>query len=190
MGLDRVAVFCGSNVGNSAVYRDAAATLGKALAENGLGLVFGGTNKGLMAALAESTSRHGGHIHGIITRGLVDRGQACAFSDDLEVVGTRAERKLRMSKLADAFVALPGGIGTLEELFEVWVNAQFEGHTKPMALLNTDGFYDHLVLLVDSMIERAFLPDAQRDMIIVEADPARLIARLGAFRPIVSSKWL
>lgn len=190
MEMKRVAVFCGSNVGDSPVYREAAAGLGRALAENGLGVVFGGTNKGLMAALAESAKAHGGHVHGVITRGLVDRGQACTVSDMLETVETRAERKARMADLADAFVALPGGIGTLEELFEVWVNAQFEGHTKPMALLDTQGYYQPLVRLVESMIERAFLPAAQRDMIIVEEDPRRLVDGLSAFRPVVSSKWL
>src|SRR5690606_26040034 len=190
MGLQRVAVFCGSNVGDSNAYRNAAPALGKALAADGLSVVFGGTNKGLMEALAAGASEAGGTIHGVITRGLADRGQACRYSTELEVVETRSERKLRMSELADAFVALPGGIGTLEELFEVWVNAQFEGHTKPMGLLNTEGYFAHLMAFIDEMVKRAFLPAAQRQMVIVESDPHDLIARMRRFEPVTVSKWL
>lgn len=188
--MQRIAVFCGSNVGDSPEYRAAASELGRIIAMQDLGLVFGGTSKGLMASVAEGVARKGGRIHGVITQGLVDKGQSCTYSTELEVVESRSERKLRMAGLADAFVALPGGVGTLEELFEVWVNAQLEGHSKPMGLLNTAGFYDNLLLFLDEMVKRAFLPPAQRGMILVAPDPAGLIEHLRCFEPVVVSKWL
>lgn len=190
MALKTVAVFCGSNRGDSPAYAKAATELGAALARAEIGIVFGGTNKGLMASLAAGAAQNRGRLHGVITQKLADQGQSCEYSEQLEVVASRGERKQRMTELADAFIALPGGIGTLEELFEVWVNAQFEGHTKPMGLLNTNEFFRHLLLFIGDMVDRAFLPPQQRKMIFVESDPAALILGLQNFVPVNVSKWL
>jgi len=186
----KIAVFCGSNVGISDVYRDGAAALGRALAEQDVELVFGGTSKGLMKIVADAVLTDGGAVHGIIPRNLVDKGQQYPRLTVAEVVDTRALRKARMAAAADGFLAMPGGIGTIEELLEMWVDAQFDGHKKPLGLYNIDGFFEHLLLFVDTMIERGFLPRQQKDMLIVESDPRVLLARFRTFTPVTVSKWM
>jgi uncharacterized protein (TIGR00730 family) len=186
----KIAVFCGSNVGTSDVYRDGAAALGRTFAQQKVDLVFGGTSKGLMKIVADAVRHGGGTVHGIIPQTLVDKGQQYPDLTVAEIVTTRALRKARMAAAADGFVAMPGGIGTIEELFEMWVDAQFEGHTKPLGLYNLDGFFDHLLAFVDTMIARGFLPPQQKNMIIVESDPAVLLDRFRKFTPVTVSKWL
>lgn len=185
-----VAVFCGSNFGVSETYRESAAALGRTLAERDMVLVFGGTSKGLMKVVADAALDAGGIIHGVIPRTLVEKGQQHPGLTVADVVASRAVRKARMAELAGAFIAMPGGIGTIEELFEMWVDAQFEGHKKPLGLYNVDGFFDGLLAFVDSMIARGFLPPQQRDMLIVEADPRKLLDRFDNFTPITVSKWM
>jgi uncharacterized protein (TIGR00730 family) len=186
----KIAVFCGSNVGKSDVYRDGAAALGRTFAQQNIELVFGGTSKGLMKIVADAVVQGGGTVRGVIPQTLVDKGQQYPGLTIAEVVATRALRKARMAAVADGFVAMPGGIGTIEELFEMWVDAQFEGHTKPLGLYNLDGFFDHLLLFVDAMIERGFLPPQQKAMIIVASDPAVLLERFRTFTPVIVSKWM
>lgn len=186
----RIAVFCGSNVGATPAYSDSAAELGRTLAERDIVLVFGGTNKGLMKIVADAALNAGGQAHGIIPRTLVDKGQQYTSLSIVEVVSNRAVRKARMAEVADAFIAMPGGIGTIEELFEMWVDAQFEGHKKPLGIYNIDGFFDGLLQFIDSMIARRFLPPQQKDMLIVESNPGRLLDRLHHFTPITVSKWM
>ncbi|MGB6536831.1 MAG: TIGR00730 family Rossman fold protein [Xanthobacteraceae bacterium] len=186
----KIAVFCGSNVGASEVYRAGAAALGRALAEQNIELVFGGTSKGLMKIVADAVIDNGGVAHGVITRGLVDKGQQYDRLTIAEIVPTRALRKARMAEVADGFVAMPGGIGTVEELFEMWVDAQFEGNLKPLGVYNLAGFFDHLLLFVDTMIDCGFLPREQKNMIVVATDPHTLIERFRNHSPVTVSKWL
>lgn len=186
----KMAVFCGSNFGASEVYREAAVALGRALADEKIQLVFGGTSKGLMKIIADTVLENGGSVHGIITQGLVDKGQQYPNLTVPEIVATRSLRKLRMAEVSDGFLAMPGGIGTVEELFEMWVDAQFEGHKKPLGLYNVNGFYDDLLRFIEKMIGQGFLPPKQKDMLIVESDPRALLARCRTFTPVTVPKWM
>ncbi len=186
----KIAVFCGSNFGKTDIYRDAAAALGTALAEQDVQLVFGGTNKGLMKIIADAVLEGGGTAHGIVPRTLVDKGQQYPRLTLAEIVESRSVRKRRMAEVSDGFVAMPGGVGTVEELFEMWVDAQFDGHTKPLGLLNVGGFFDGLMAFIDTMIDQGFLPPQHRDMIVVEADPRVLLAAFRSFVPVTTSKWM
>jgi uncharacterized protein (TIGR00730 family) len=188
--MKKIAVFCGSNFGKSDIYRDAARALGRALAEQNIALVYGGTNKGLMKIVAEALLENGGEAHGVIPRTLVDKGQQYEKLTTAEIVATRSIRKIRMAEVSDGFVAMPGGIGTVEELFEMWVDAQFEGHKKPIGLYNVGGFYDDLLRFVQTMVTQKFLPPQQQDMVIVESDPLALLDRMRDFTPINTPKWM
>ncbi|MEO8849861.1 MAG: TIGR00730 family Rossman fold protein [Casimicrobiaceae bacterium] len=186
----KIAVFCGSNFGKTDMYRLAAEALGVALAEQRVELVFGGTNKGLMKVIADAVLEGGGTAHGILPRGLVDKGQQYPNLTHAEIVETRSVRKRRMAEVADGFIAMPGGVGTIEELFEMWVDAQFEGHRKAIGLLNVGGFFNGLMAFIDTMIEQGFLPPQHRDMIVVDSDPRALLAAFRTFVPITASKWI
>jgi uncharacterized protein (TIGR00730 family) len=188
--MTRIAVFCGSNFGASDIYRDGAAALGRALARRGIELVFGGTNKGLMKTLADTVRERGGTAHGIVPRALIDKGQQYPDLSRLEIVATRSQRKRRMAEVADGFIAMPGGVGTVEELFEMWVDAQFDGHHKPLGLLNVGGFFDGLMSFVDTMIDQRFLPSAHGSMIIAKSDPEALLDAFESFVPVTTSKWM
>jgi uncharacterized protein (TIGR00730 family) len=186
----KIAVFCGSNFGKSDIYRAAAKALGEALAEKRIELVFGGTNKGLMKVIADAALEGGGTAHGIVPRGLVDKGQQYPNLTQVEIVETRSARKRRMAEVADGFIAMPGGVGTIEELFEMWVDAQFDGHRKAIGLLNVGGFFNGMMTFIDTMIDQAFLPPQHRDMIIIESDPHALLAAFQTFVPVTTAKWL
>lgn len=188
--MRRIAVFCGSNFGARDDYGVVAAALGRQLAREDIGLVFGGTGRGVMGVLAKATLDAGGRIHGVATRALEEKGHLCQGLTELEVLETRSLRKLRMAELADGYIGLPGGVGTLEEILEMWVDAQFNGHTKPLGLLNVGGFYDLFVQFIEHMASEAFLPLPQKAMIIVENDPARLLAAMRRFEPIRTPKWM
>lgn len=188
--MTKIAVFCGSNLGRGARYGESAHALGRARAARGIELVFGGTDKGLMKIVADAVVAGGGAVHGIIPRALVDRGQQYPKLSHAEIVDTRSLRKRRMAEVANAFIAMPGGLGTLEELFEMWVDAQLDGHEKPLGLLNVGGFFDGLLAFIDTMIEEGFLPRQHREMIIADADPGRLLDAFRSFAPVTASKWL
>lgn len=186
----RVCVFCGSSSGRAASYRAAAGAFGALLAREQIGLVYGGASVGLMGAVADAARAHGGEVIGVIPEALVAHEVAHRGLDDLRVVGSMHERKALMAELADAFVALPGGIGTLEELFEVWTWGQLGLHEKPCALLDVDGFYAGLTGFLDHVLEQGFLRPAHRSMLIVEADAQALLARLRAYTPPQRAKWI
>lgn len=185
-----IAVFCGSNTGRGDVYRTAAHDLGREIGRHGMTLVYGGTHKGLMGVLADATLAAGGAAHGVITQRLYDRGQLHERLSRHEIVDCMRTRKARMGEQADAFVALPGGIGTLEEFMEVWTLNQLGDIDKPAGLLDTQGYYRPFMGFIDHMIAEGFLPAAHRDGIVVEADPARLIDRLAVFERVTVPKWM
>jgi uncharacterized protein (TIGR00730 family) len=186
----RLCVFCGSNAGQDPVYFETAQTLGRALATNGIDLVYGGAAVGLMGAVADAALAKGGHVIGVMPQALVDKEIAHRGLSDLRVVGSMHERKALMAELADGFIALPGGLGTFEELFEVWTWAQLGYHRKPCALLNAGGFYDKLTDFLDEVVERGFVKPIHRAMLIVENEPAALIEAMRAYEPPQVDKWI
>jgi len=190
----RICVFLGSSPGRLPVYRAATVALGELLVREGIGLVYGGAQRGLMGVLADTVLAHGGEVVGVIPEALASREIAHKGLSELHVVTSMHERKAQMAALADAFVALPGGIGTLEELFEVWTWGQLGLHHKPCALLNVAGFYDRLTSFLDFIAGEAFLKPGVRDLLLVDDDPERLLARIRAYAasapPDPEGKWL
>lgn len=185
----RICVYSGSNSGARGCYRDAATAFGTALAEDGIGLVYGGASIGLMGAVADAVLANGGEAIGVIPEALKDVEIAHPRLTDLRIVSSMHERKATMAELADAFVALPGGIGTFEELFEAWTWSQLGVHSKPCALLNIAGFYDRLAEFLDHVAAEKFLRPVHRDILIVEDDPNDLLQKIRGARVPVARKW-
>ena len=188
--IRRVAIFCGSNVGKSPEYGAAAAVLGKALSQRDITVVYGGTKRGVMGSLADAVVESGGTLHGVVSKALVLKGHSYERASILDAVETRSLRKSRMAELADAFIALPGGLGTLEEIIEMWVDAQFNGHTKPLGLLNTNGFYDPLMAFLQHMVSEQFLPANHLQMVTLSDSPHHLIEAMLSAQPIKTEKWI
>jgi uncharacterized protein (TIGR00730 family) len=188
--LRRVCVYAGSSPGARPEFATAARALGTQLARAGVGIVYGGGNVGLMGALADAALAAGGEVIGVIPHALAAKELAHPGVTQLHAVETMHERKARMAAESDAFVALPGGIGTLEELFEALTWLQLGFHTKPVGLLNVAGFYDGLIAFLTTMEVERFIRPEHRAMLLVESEPARLFARLAAFRPPDVGKWL
>jgi uncharacterized protein (TIGR00730 family) len=188
--ITSVAVFCGSNFGNSDVYADGARQLGAELAGAGITLIYGGTTKGLMGVVADAVLNAGGTVHGVITDRLHQRGHSHPDLSRSEIVATLRNRKERMAELADAFIALPGGIGTMEEMMEVWTMNQLSEIDKPVGLLDIAGFYAPFLAFIDHMVETKFLPAAHRHSICVDPEPSALIDKLRHFQKTDVPKWL
>jgi len=186
----RLCVFCGSSAGQDPIYVETARLLGTTLARNGIELVYGGASVGLMGAVADAVLAEGGRVIGVMPQSLVDKEIAHAGLSDLRVVGSMHERKALMAELSDGFIALPGGLGTFEELFEVWTWAQLGYHRKPCALLNAAGFYDKLTDFLDDVVERGFVKPVHRAMLIVEDEPAALIDAIRHYEPPQVTKWI
>lgn len=173
-------IFCGSSAGNSPGYLATARDVGALIAERGLTLVYGGGRVGLMGALADAALAAGGRVIGVIPQLLLDREVGHVGLTELHVVKTMSERKLLMGDLSDAFLALPGGIGTMDELFEAWTWTQLDLHRKPCALLNQSGYYDALIAFLDHAVEQGFLRPRHRAALLVGDDAGTLIERLSA----------
>jgi len=187
----RVCVFCGSSPGARSAYGEATAEVARVLVAEGLELVYGGADVGLMGMLADTVLAEGGEAIGVIPRALVEKEIAHKGLPDLRVVGSMHERKAVMADLSDAFVALPGGLGTLEELLEIYTWAQLGMHQKPCALLDVDGYYAGVAAFLSHAVEERFLREEHRAMLIVERDPRVLIDRLRTFEPAaVRPKWI
>jgi len=188
--INAIAVFCGSNFGASDSYANGARQLGRALAQRDIMLVYGGTTKGLMGIVADAVIDAGGKAHGVITDRLHQRGHSHARLTRHEIVETLRLRKERMVALADAFIALPGGIGTVEELMEVWSMNQLSEIDKPVGILNVDDFFAPFLAFIDRMVETKFLPAAHRHSICAEASPEALIQSLRTYKRTEVPKWL
>ncbi len=180
--MNSICVFCGSSPGQGPEYMQAARQLGMALAERHLTLVYGGGNVGLMGQVARACLDGGGKVIGVITRQLVNMEVALTSLENLYVVETMHERKARMAELADGFVALPGGLGTIEEFFEVLTWSQLGIHKKPCGLLNTAHYYDNLLTFLDSAVEKQFIGDVPRQMVLVDDTPERLLDRFETYQ--------
>lgn len=189
MEIKKLAVFCGSSTGENRVYLDYAKVFGEELANNNKTLVYGGAQVGCMGALADATLHNGGHVIGVIPEKLKAVEIAHNQLSELYVVSTMHERKSKMAELADGFIALPGGAGTLEEWFEVFTWAQLGYHEKPCGLLNVNNFFDPLITMLDHTIEQGFMNKNYREMIIISSDPKELIEKMDSYRPNHAVKW-
>lgn len=190
MVIKRVCVFCGSSPGASPAFADQARRLGMVIAAQGLGLVYGGASVGLMGALADATLAAGGEVIGVIPQSLVDMEVAHPGLSELRVVTSMHERKAVMADVADAFIALPGGFGTLDELAEVLTWAQLGLQSKPTGLLDVDGYFAPLLAFLDGAVRSRFLQPVHRSMLLVETDPERLLAAFRAYQPPPPFKWV
>jgi uncharacterized protein (TIGR00730 family) len=176
--MKRLCVFCGSRTGAAPIFADQTRLLGETLAQRGIGLVFGAGHIGLMGVLADAVRQGGGETVGVIPQSLVERELAHQQLTDLRVVESMHDRKALMAELADGFVALPGGFGTLDELFEILTWAQLKFHAKPMGMLNVAGFFDPLLQWIDQAIEADFVKAKSRELLIVDDDVERLLDRI------------
>lgn len=188
--MRRVCVFCGSNSGARSEYLQAARDTGIALAERGLGLVYGGASVGLMGELANQVLACGGEAIGVIPESLVAREIAHPRLTELRVVKSMHERKMTMSDLADCFIALPGGYGTLDEFFEIVTWAQLGLHRKPCGVLNVCGYYDRLRSFLDHAVKEEFLLQPNRELVLEAQDPRVLLTKLENHRPVQATRWI
>jgi uncharacterized protein (TIGR00730 family) len=188
--LGAITVFCGSNHGADPAYTAAAVALGTALAERDIGLVYGGGDVGLMGEVADAVLAGGGRVTGVIPQHLWDKEVGHSGLTELLVVESMHERKLAMADRADAFIALPGGVGTFEELFEAITWTQLGIHEKPVGLLDVAGFYAPLRAFLDQTVAAGFLKPGHRSMIVEADEPEAMIDALAAWEPVATSKWL
>jgi uncharacterized protein (TIGR00730 family) len=188
--MKRLCVFCGSSVGNNQAYTDAAEAMGTLLAKRGIGLVYGGGHVGLMGVIAEAALKGGGEVIGVIPRALFEREIGHSGVTDLRIVDSMHTRKAMMADLADAFVAMPGGVGTFEEFFEAVTWTQLGLHRKACGLLNVAGFYSPLAAFIDQAVSEGFIKPIHRAAIVVDDDPARLLDTLSTVRVPDVPKWI
>jgi uncharacterized protein (TIGR00730 family) len=189
MPLRSICVFCGASAGTNPAYRQAAIELGRHLGENGIRLIFGGGAVGLMGIVADAALAAGGEVVGIIPQSLQDSEIGHPGLTRLEVVPGMHARKARMAELSDAFIALPGGLGTLEELFEVWTWGQLGYHAKPLGLLEVEGFYSKLSGFLDHLVAEGFVRAEHRQMLQMGKSPSELLDALRNWQPTVVAKW-
>lgn len=188
--MNRVCVFCGSSPGLGDDYLALARSLGETLAQRGIELVYGGAAVGLMGATADACLGAGGRVTGVIPEYLADKELAHPGLTQLEVVDSMHARKARMADLSDAFVALPGGVGTLEELFEIWTWTQLGLHRKPLGVVNAGGFYQGLIDFVAHLADQGFMKPAHRDLLLADSSPAGLLDRLATADLPDTPKWV
>lgn len=187
--MNSICVFCGSSLGNDPIYQQMAQATGQEIAAQGKTLVYGGGRSGLMGVVADSALQAGGRVIGVIPNALVDRELAHMGLTELHIVNNMHERKTKMAELSDAFVALPGGAGTLEEIFEQWTWSQLGIHQKPCAFLNVDGFYDDLIKMLHASVERGFSQERFVDRLIVAEQIKEILAAFSAYQPAIP-KWM
>jgi uncharacterized protein (TIGR00730 family) len=188
--MRRICVFCGSSPGRSPAYTEAAVELGQTLVARGLGLVYGGASVGLMGKLADTVLEAGGEVIGVIPDSLLRYEVTHEGLPDLRVVGSMAERKTLMAELSDGFISLPGGTGTLDEMFEMLTWSQLGDHDKPSGLLDVEGFYSHLIAFLDHAVEERFLRSEHRAMLIVETSANALLDRFESYAAPKLEKWI
>jgi uncharacterized protein (TIGR00730 family) len=188
--MHRLCVFCGSSVGTNPAYLEAARATGRSLARRGIGIVYGGGSVGLMGALADAALAEGGEVVGVIPRALQLRELAHGGLTALHVVRSMHERKAKMAELADGFVALPGGLGTLEELAEILTWAQLGLHARPCGLLDVAGYYGPLIAFLDKAVSEGFVRPDHRRLLVVADDPGALLDRFAAWAPPAIDRWI
>jgi len=190
MKIKTICVYCGSSPGKNPAFLRAAESLAKTLCERGIGLVYGGAAVGVMGAVADAVLSRGGEVIGVIPHNLATKEVAHAGLSELLVVASMHERKARMEELSDGFIALPGGWGTFEEIFEMLTWAQLGMHQKPCGLLNVAGYYDHLFTFLEHAVAENFVRSEHQPMIIMEQDPVSLLDRFRDYTAPRVRKWL
>ncbi|GAA3547761.1 TIGR00730 family Rossman fold protein [Zobellella aerophila] len=190
MSIKAVCVYCGSSLGNDPRYRQQARALGEEIGRTGLELVYGGSSVGLMGILADSALAAGGRVHGVMPESLARAEISHTRLTQLDVVADMHARKARMARLGDAFIAMPGGLGTFEELFEILTWAQLGHHNKPVGLLNVNGFFEPLLALIDHAIGQGFIKADYRALLVVAEQPEQLLAQLDSAPRNIKPKWV
>ena len=190
MSINKICVYCGSSPGKNPAYARAATTLAKALYNRGIGLVYGGAAVGVMGAIADAVLEAGGEVIGVIPKSLAVKEVAHDGLSELHVVSSMHERKAMMADLADGFIALPGGWGTLEEIFEMLTWAQLGFHDKPCGLLNVDGYYDGLIGFLENAFEQQFVNTLCRPMLMRDHEPAALLDQFSTYQAPKVRKWM
>jgi uncharacterized protein (TIGR00730 family) len=188
--MKNICVYCGSSPGRLEAYSDTARALAQALVERDLGLVYGGASVGIMGLVADSVLRLGGRVVGVIPEALAQKELAHKSLTELHVTASMHARKTLMADLSDGFIALPGGIGTLEEIFEIWTWAQLGFHAKPCGLLNVAGYYDGLTAFLDHAVAEQFVKPLHRSILSVEQEPSALLDRFAGYKAPSAHKWL
>ncbi len=189
--IKKISVFCGSSIGKKPAYRRGAEEMGRLFAANGLELVYGGGNIGMMGAIADAVLEKGGTVTGVIPEGLIDKEIAHGQVTEMHVVEDLMERKKMMIRISDAFIVLPGGFGTLDEMFEVVTMLQLGYIRKPAGILNTEHYYDDLIKMMNKGVQEQFVKPLHRENIIVEDEPEALLNRILEFQPVENEpKWI
>ena len=188
--MKNICVYCGSSIGRQEAYSSAARDLARSLVDRNLGLVYGGASVGIMGLIADTVLQLGGKAVGVIPDALVRKEIAHKNLTELHVTQSMHERKTLMAELSDGFIAMPGGIGTFEEIFEIWTWAQLGMHAKPCGLLNAAGYYDALTTFLDHAAAEQFLKPEHRSLLIVEQEPNALLDRFVSYQPPSVQKWL
>jgi uncharacterized protein (TIGR00730 family) len=184
-----ISIFCGSSSGTDKIFAEQAAQLGKEIAHRGYGIVYGGAHVGLMGYVANGALNEGGEVIGIIPEFLKNKELEHTRLTEIHVVETMHERKALMNELSDGVIALPGGYGTMDELFEMLTWAQLALHKKPVALLNTKGYYDPLITLSETMIKNGFLREEHLDLLLIDSDINKLLSKMENYTPPANDKW-
>lgn len=188
--FNRIAVFCGSNTGNDPLFSSICDDVADVFAKHQIGLVYGGAKVGMMGLMADAMLKRQAEVIGVIPRKIAGLEVAHENLTELHMVDSMHERKALMAELADGFIMLPGGTGSLEEFFEMFTWAQLHYHQKPCGILNVNGYFDHLLKFMDVMVERKFIRQENRDMIIVDSSPIELLGKFNAYRPTSVMKWM
>lgn len=188
--MKRITVFCGSSNGTDFIYREQAIVLGEELANRKIGLVYGGAKVGLMGAIANAVLGGGSEVIGVLPKFLAKKEIAHEHLTELVLVETMHERKMKMNELCDGIIAMPGGFGTLEELFEMLTWGQLGLHSKPVAILNTNGYYDDLIELTEKMVANGFLKSFNQEMLIVDENVHRLLDKMQNYKAPKVAKWI
>lgn len=188
--MKNITVFCGSSFGSDDIYKEQATLLGKTLAKQNIQLIYGGADVGLMGAVADGALNEGGKVTGVLPHFLQSKEIAHKNLTELIIVETMHERKTKMNDLCDGVIVLPGGYGTLEEFFEMITWAQLGLHTKPIGILNIDGFYDDLIKLVQTMVDKGFLKQINRDMLLISDSINELLDKMRNYQAPTVGKWI
>jgi len=190
MGVRSVCIYCGSSLGNSPEYAEQASILARTLAQNAITIVYGGAKVGLMGVIADTALAEGGTVIGVIPQSLVEKEVAHQGLSKIHVVESMHERKALMSELSEGFIALPGGVGTFEEIFEVWTWAQLGFHSKPCGLLNVSSYFDPLSAFISHAASEGFIKPQHQQMLIVAATVDELLAKFNTYKPPTVKKWI